>query len=432
MTTRRGGDIASGYAGRPSAILPPSTFTARESQQVRRLVVVMLITSVFFVLQLAGAVWADSDVLRLEAVHVLTDVAALGLAALAMRVAVRRPTARFTFGLRRVEPVTAIFNALLVLLATALLVKEAAADLSHEGGPLPDRMLVIAALGLVVNGISAWLIHGAIGHGHHAHGRGDPSHDAQAHGAHLHGHDAQGAHGHDAQGPHAHAHDAHGPHAHAHGHDDHGHRDHAPDARDAHAHGGHLHAAHEHGARHDLHGESSHGAPAAPCEDYDHHHIAHHGHGHVLNLRGAWLHLFGDALGSLAAIIAAIAIRCGASPKVDALASFVVAGILVLGAARLLYDAVLILLEASPPHLSVKQVRTAILATEGVTDVHELHVWTLGAGHDAISAHVGAKVQDLAIASRVEAALRQRFSVEYVTIQVEAGGVTCQAESLES
>ncbi len=342
---------AAGYGGRTSGVVRPSGFTARERHQVRRLVVVMLITSTFFAAQLAGAIWAESAVLKLEAVHVLTDVAALGLAALAMRVAVRRPTARFTFGLRRVEPVTAIFNALLVLGAVLLLVSEAIADLlGQQDGPQPDRMLYVAAGGLVVNGVSAWLIHGAIGHEH------------------VLGHGKTGI------------------------------------------------------------------APEEPCEDYDHRHIAHHAHhehGHVLNLRGAWLHLFGDALGSLAAVIAAVTIKLGASPKVDPLASFVVAAILVYGSVRLLYDAILVLLEAAPPHLAIERVRAAILGTAGVAELHDLHVWTLGAGHDAISAHVSAKSADPSLAGRIEATLRRDFHVEYVTIQVEVGGVTCQTDALE-
>jgi cobalt-zinc-cadmium efflux system protein len=89
------------------------------------------------------------------------------------------------------------------------------------------------------------------------------------------------------------------------------------------------------------------------------------------------------------------------------------------------------LLEASPPHLAVDRVRATIVGTDGVAELHELHVWTLGAGHDAISAHVSAKTADPALAGRVEGALRQRFQVEYVTIQVEVGGVTCQTDTVE-
>jgi len=375
-----------GASGRPSGVVRPAGFTARERLQVKRLVMVMFITAGFFVAQLIGALWAESDVLELEAVHVLTDVAALGLAALAMRIAVRRPTARFTFGLRRVEPVAAIFNALLVLGATGLLVWKAIEDLATGGdGPQADRMLVVAIGGLLVNGVSAWLIHGAIGAG-------------EEHHANLHEH----AHDRDRELAHAHAHD------HAHDHD------------------------HDHD--HDRHEQRSKARGEEPCQDYDHHHIAHHAHhgrGHVLNLKGAWLHLFSDALGSLAAVVAAMAIKLGATSKVDPLASFVVAAILVYGSIRLLYEAVLVLLEASPPHLAVDRVRAVILGTNGVAELHELHVWTLGAGHDAISAHVSAKTGDLSLGGRVEAALRRQFQVEYVTIQVEVGGVTCQTDAVE-
>jgi cation diffusion facilitator family transporter len=148
-------------------------------------------------------------------------------------------------------------------------------------------------------------------------------------------------------------------------------------------------------------------------------------------LRGAWLHLLGDALGSLAALVAAVAIRLGASPKADPIATFIVAAILVYGAVRLLKEAVLVLLEASPPHLPVDLVRHTVLGTNGVAELHALHVWTLGAGHDAITAHVSAKAPDPTLAPRLEDALRHRFHVEYVTIQVEVGGVTCQTEPTE-
>jgi cation diffusion facilitator family transporter len=146
-----------------------------------------------------------------------------------------------------------------------------------------------------------------------------------------------------------------------------------------------------------------------------------------VNLRGAWLHLLGDALGSLAALVAALAVKFGSSPKADAIASFLVAGILVYGAVRLLNDAVLVLLEASPLHLSVDDVKKTVLETAGVAMLHDLHVWMLGTGHEAVTAHVSAASADPTLAARIEEALRRKYHVEYVTIQVEVGGVTCQS-----
>jgi cobalt-zinc-cadmium efflux system protein len=361
-------------AARHNALSPPKlsragkpvAFTAPERRQAGRLLMVLGIISVFSVVQLLGAAWADSDVLRAEALHMLTDVAALGLAWLAMRIAVQRPTARFTYGLRRAEPVAAVFNALLVLGATGLVVAHALSELSVGAGPRADRMLYIAAVALVVNGVSAWLIHGAIG---------------------------------------AHAHE-------------------------------HLELP--------ISGGATPGAPT-PCDDHTHRHIGQHAsghaHGHALNLRGAWLHLFGDALGSLAALVAAIAIHFGASPRADAIATFVVAAILIYGAVRLLIDALGILLEASPPHVPVEKVRATILGVSGVAGLHDLHVWTLGAGHEAITAHVtptasaaspsgATRASEASLAERIERALRAHFGVEYVTIQVDAAGVHCAGEEV--
>jgi cation diffusion facilitator family transporter len=314
-------------------------FTAGERRQERRLLLVLWLIAGFCGAQAVGAAWADSDVLRAEALHMLADVGVLALAWAGMRLAVRSPTPRFTFGLRRAEPVLALANALLVLGATFVVLREAVLDWSGAAGPHADRMLFVAAAGIVVNGVAAWLIHGAVGTAPHL-----------------------------------------------------GHPVPVPDRDDG------------------------------ACGDHSHLHLAqagHHRHGHSLNLRGAWLHLLGDALGSLSALVAAFAIRLGASPRVDAAATFVVAAILVYGAGRLLRDALLVLLEASPVHLTVDRVREAILQTAGVLEVHDLHVWTLGAGHEAVTAHIRAGADDLHLAARVEQHLRRQFSIEYVTIQLD-------------
>jgi cation diffusion facilitator family transporter len=318
---------------------PTGTFTAGEKKQARRLGAVLALVSVFFVLEFAGATIADSVVLRADALHLLMDILALAMSLVAMRLAVRRPTARFTYGLRRAEPVAAIFNALLVLGATVEILREGIENLQGNESPKAGIMLIVASGALVVNGISAWLLHGAI---HHAHG-------------HDHKHD--------------HAHDK---------------------------------------------------AAAAPATSKKM-------HGHALNLRGAMLHLIGDTLGSIAALTAAIVIRSGGSAKIDAIMSFLVAAILVAGALRLVRDAVTVLLEAAPLHLPVDQVRTVIAGIPGVAEVHDLHVWTLGAGHDAITVHVRSESIDTTLSSRVVAKVREVFEVEYVTVQVEVSEEACGA-----
>jgi cation diffusion facilitator family transporter len=150
--------------------------------------------------------------------------------------------------------------------------------------------------------------------------------------------------------------------------------------------------------------------------------------GHSLNLRGAWLHALGDALGAMAALAAALVVRFCGSTIADPIGAFAVAAILMVGVVGLLRDAGLVFLEAAPAHLPVPAIRDLILAFPGVTSVHELHVWALGAGHDAVTVHVGTTGADLSAAQTIAERLRTTLGVEYVTVQVEPTGHGCAAD----
>ena len=139
------------------------------------------------------------------------------------------------------------------------------------------------------------------------------------------------------------------------------------------------------------------------------------------------MHLLGDSLGSVAALVAAIVIHFHGPVQADPIASFLVAVILVVGAIRLLRDALLVLLEAAPPHLDVDQIRTIIAAEPGVVDVHDMHVWSLGAGHDAIVVHVHADDAHPMLGHDISKRLRKLFDVEYVTVQIEGATEACGA-----
>jgi cobalt-zinc-cadmium efflux system protein len=155
---------------------------------------------------------------------------------------------------------------------------------------------------------------------------------------------------------------------------------------------------------------------------HDHDHAGHsHGpvtHGHALNLRGAWLHLVGDTLGALAALAAAIVIKCGGPDIVDPLGSILVALVLIVGAGKLLWEATLVLMEAAPLHLPAHIVRDVIQKETGVLGVVDLRVWTLGAGHDAVAAEVRASAPSEDLAQRIAVRLRQELHVEQVTVQI--------------
>lgn len=148
--------------------------------------------------------------------------------------------------------------------------------------------------------------------------------------------------------------------------------------------------------------------------------VLHGGRDESLNVRGAWLHVMADALGSVQAIAAGALIWAFGWYWVDPVASIVIAVLIVYSSWSLLQEAVSVLMESAPGHLDVDEVRDAMLAVEGVGEVHDLHVWTITSGFVALSAHVVAEEGrngDLLPALRGE--LHDRFGIEHVTIQVE-------------
>lgn len=386
MPPGEAGSSEAGLSPEPAAIVR-GRFTPGEARQARRLAVVIALVGGFFVVELVGALLAGSVVLQADAVHLLMDVLALSVSLAAMHLAVTAPTAQFTYGLRRAEPVAAIFSAALVLVTTGAIVVEGIQAFEHQSAPKAGLMLVVAIGALVVNGLSAWLLHDATLVGSAPVAGSSPNAGSSP----VAGEGSCSSHHGDG---HPHRHHGHGHHAH-------------------HQHGDHR-AHHPVGHRHDDHAGG--GAPVAHGDD-----SKRKVHGHALNLRGAWLHLAGDTLGALGALGAAIFIRCGGSPRADPVASFVVAGILLVGSVRLVRDATMVLLEAAPQHLPLQTVRRLIAEFPGVREISELHVWTLGAGHDAITVRVSSEDADFTLAQRLSHRLRQACGAEYVTVQVESG-----------
>jgi len=144
-------------------------------------------------------------------------------------------------------------------------------------------------------------------------------------------------------------------------------------------------------------------------------------HRHDLNLRGAWLHVMGDLLGSVAAIAAGLLILAFGWMWADALSSILISLIIIYGSWRLIQESVDILLEGTPRHIDLSTVEAAILETEGVNGVHDLHVWTISSGIEALSAHIS---HDPTIAhSELLGVVRQKlhdtFGIDHLTIQME-------------
>lgn len=148
-----------------------------------------------------------------------------------------------------------------------------------------------------------------------------------------------------------------------------------------------------------------------------------HREGGSLNLRGAFLHVLGDALSSVGVIVAALIVFLTGWTPIDPLLSIVIALVIVWSGVRLVREAVDILLEAVPAHLDLAEVLHRMEQTDGVARIHDLHIWTISSGMHSLSAHVVVESCDMGrneeILRGLRAMLAADFELDHVTLQIE-------------
>jgi cobalt-zinc-cadmium efflux system protein len=281
---------------------PRATATSRSR---RVLLLTLLLTGGTMLVELVAGLWTQSLALLADAAHMLTDVGALALALFAAWIATRPPTRAKTYGYYRVEILAAMVNGLVLLAVAVAILVEAWerlwAPVELHAGPV----LAVAALGLGVNLVCAWLLHA--------------------------------------------------------------------------------------------------------------------GAAHSLNVRAAYLEVVADALSSIAVLVAATVVLATGWTGADPLASALIALLVVPRTWALLAQAVNVLLEGVPSHLELGEIEAAMVAVDGVRRVHDLHVWTLTSGREAMSAHV--VVDDVRESERLldelHRVLHARFGIDHTTMQLE-------------
>ena len=146
-----------------------------------------------------------------------------------------------------------------------------------------------------------------------------------------------------------------------------------------------------------------------------------HGGEQTLNTRGALLHVLGDLLGSVAAMLAGLVIYFTGWMPIDPLLSLLICGLILFSSLRLLRDVLNVIMEGVPRGLELPEVGQAMAGVSGVSSVHDLHIWTLSSGMVVLSAHV--VIQDMNHWERILDASRrllsERFSIDHVTLQPE-------------
>ena len=278
---------------------------ARASDSRRKLTMVLVLTAIYMIAEAVGGWWTGSLALLADAGHMLTDVAALTLALTAAWFSSRPATSNKTFGYHRLEILAALVNGVALVVISILILYEAYQRWSVPPAVQGSVVIVVATGGLVINLLSAWILHG----------------------------------------------------------------------------------------RHEI----------------------------DLNMRGAWLHVLSDALGSLGAIIAGVLMWLYGWYAADPLFSALIGILIVFSSWRLIRESTNVLLEGTPAHINLAAVEDSILHTDGVSNVHDLHVWTITSGREALSAHVihAYEVSQPELLKELRAKLYERFGVDHLTIQME-------------
>jgi cobalt-zinc-cadmium efflux system protein len=270
-----------------------------------RLLIVLALTGLYMFAEAFGGWWTGSLALWADAGHMLADVAALGLALMAVWFSARPATSVKTFGYYRLEILAALINGVGLVLIALFIFYEAYLRVAAAPPVRSLPMTIVAAGGLAINLICARLLH-----------------------------------------------------------------------RERHV---------------------------------------------DLNIRGAWLHVLSDALGSVGAMLAGLIITFSGWYQVDPLISVFIGLLIIWSAWHLIREATNVLLEGTPAHINLAAVETAILETEGVANVHDLHVWTITSGREALSAHIihGDSSSQPLLLKELRAKLHDQFGVDHLTLQME-------------
>lgn len=263
------------------------------------------LTATYMFAEVVGAMVTGSLALLADAAHMLTDVAGLALALIAIRFAAREATSKLTYGYLRLEVLSALTNAVVLLLLTVYIVYEAYQRFLAPPEVLSGPMLAVAVVGLIVNLISMWLLAG--------------------------------------------------------------------------------------------------------------------GSSESLNVKGAYFEVLGDMLGSLGVIVAALLMMWKGWRLADPVIGAGIGLFIVPRTWVLLKQVTNILMEGTPAHIDVDEMQRRLMSIPGVRAVHDLHVWTITSGVDALSCHL--VVDDLAQGAsflrQARGLAKSEFGIDHVTIQIE-------------
>jgi len=148
----------------------------------------------------------------------------------------------------------------------------------------------------------------------------------------------------------------------------------------------------------------------------------------TLNMRAAMLHVLSDLLGSFAALVAGAVIYVTGWSPIDPILSILIGVLIAISSLRILKEAMRILLEGVPVHLSMTMIATEMKKVSGVLNVHDLHIWTLSSGTVSLSAHID--IHEISawqqVLSDLSSMLDKKFEIDHITLQPEPEIFDCK------
>ncbi|XP_033752632.1 zinc transporter 1-like isoform X2 [Pecten maximus] len=377
----------------------------RYSGKTCRLLTMMSMTASFFLVEIIVGYVTNSIALVADSFHMLSDVVSLIVGFAAVRIS-KWTTEKNTYGWVRAEVLGAMINAVfLVALCFSILVEALKRLVDVEQIDDPKLMLIVGGLGLLVNIIGLILFHE---HGH-SHGGGGHSHGGG------HGHSHGGGHGHSHKEGHGHSHKG----GHGHSHEINKQEEESLMKKDgvSIANGDTIgpkmnHTCHiSNMSILSIDIDTDHAGPSSA----------------QLNMRGVFLHVLGDALGSVVVVVSGLVIWFVEDDwkyYVDPAMSIAMVIIILVTTIPLLKESGYILLQAVPDHIQMKEIEKKIKKIEGVTEIHEFHVWQLSGNKLIASIHIPMQTEDVeecdAIAMKVKNVFH-RVGIHSCTIQPEFG-----------
>ncbi|KAH8416193.1 hypothetical protein KR222_010407 [Zaprionus bogoriensis] len=358
---------------------------SKSTQEAKfKILLAISLCCIFMIIEFLGGYMAGSLAIMADAAHLASDCISFVIGLVAIWLGGRPPDSRMSFGYKRFEVLGALISILGIWLLTAMLVVVAIERIYSQDFQLDvNVMMFIAAIGIGINIIMMFVLHGSWFMGPNGHGH-----------SHSHGHGHSHSHSHSHSQSHSHSHN----HSHSHS--------------NGHSHGyEHAGSGSDDGHNVVITNGSKPGQTSAGATERN------------LNLRAAMIHVIGDLVQSIGVFLAAVLIKFYPGAKyADPLCTLLFSVIVIMTTVQLFRESISILLDAVPRGVNLATLQLELASVRGVVSVHHLNVWQHTSEHNVLMVHLVVDPlsdADAVLQQATQLACGSKFNIKHATIQIE-------------